>query len=183
MKSFAHLLRTAVPAALPLLALVALDAAALTAQRAGGPGGRGGGGGEEGQESQEGPKEYSEIITEDAVSKDGLFGVHRVGDDLFFEIPRSELGVEMSLIGRAVESTIQEPSGFFGSGPVRQLIVQWDRDGDRILLRQKEYDVIADTTDAIWDVVSEYLRHKKTVNIKEAYLPKLKGVKDNPGIA
>jgi len=35
----------------------------------------------------------------------------------------------------------------------------------------------------IWDVVSEYLRHKKTVNIKEAYLPKLKGVKDNPGIA
>jgi sulfur-oxidizing protein SoxB len=35
----------------------------------------------------------------------------------------------------------------------------------------------------IWDVVSEYLRHKKTVRIKEATVPKLKGVEGNPGIA
>ncbi|MEK6550624.1 MAG: 5'-nucleotidase C-terminal domain-containing protein, partial [Pseudomonadota bacterium] len=35
----------------------------------------------------------------------------------------------------------------------------------------------------IWDVVSEYLRHKKTVRIKEAYIPKLKGAEGNPGLA
>jgi sulfur-oxidizing protein SoxB len=35
----------------------------------------------------------------------------------------------------------------------------------------------------IWDVVSEYLRHKKTVKISEAYLPKLKGAAGNPGFA
>jgi sulfur-oxidizing protein SoxB len=35
----------------------------------------------------------------------------------------------------------------------------------------------------IWDVVSEYLRHKKTVKISEAYIPKLKGAAGNPGFA
>jgi sulfur-oxidizing protein SoxB len=35
----------------------------------------------------------------------------------------------------------------------------------------------------IWDVVGEYLRHKKAVSIKEPYLPRLKGATGNPGLA
>jgi len=35
----------------------------------------------------------------------------------------------------------------------------------------------------VWDVVAEYLRAKKTVNIKEAYIPKLKGAAGNAGLA
>jgi sulfur-oxidizing protein SoxB len=35
----------------------------------------------------------------------------------------------------------------------------------------------------IWEVVSDYLRDKKTVEIKKMNLPKLKGVDDNPGIS
>ncbi len=35
----------------------------------------------------------------------------------------------------------------------------------------------------IWDVVAEYLRSKKTVNIKQANVPTLKGVAGNPGVA
>ncbi len=35
----------------------------------------------------------------------------------------------------------------------------------------------------IWDVVAEYLRHKKTVKVGEPYVPKLKGASGNPGIA
>ena len=34
----------------------------------------------------------------------------------------------------------------------------------------------------IWDVVAEYLRHKKTVKIDRPYMPKLKGLNGNPGI-
>jgi sulfur-oxidizing protein SoxB len=41
----------------------------------------------------------------------------------------------------------------------------------------------ADGTKQIWDVVGEYLRHKKTVSIKEPYLPRIKGAAGNPGIA
>jgi sulfur-oxidizing protein SoxB len=35
----------------------------------------------------------------------------------------------------------------------------------------------------IWDVVSEYLKDKKTVKIKKMNLPKLVGVKGNPGLS
>ena len=35
----------------------------------------------------------------------------------------------------------------------------------------------------IWDVCSDYLRDKKTVKIKKMNLPKLVGVKDNPGLS
>jgi sulfur-oxidizing protein SoxB len=35
----------------------------------------------------------------------------------------------------------------------------------------------------IWDVVTSYLQDKKTVKIKKMNLPKLVGVKDNPGLA
>lgn len=35
----------------------------------------------------------------------------------------------------------------------------------------------------IWDVVAEYLRDRKVVNIGQPYIPKLKGADGNPGIA
>ena len=35
----------------------------------------------------------------------------------------------------------------------------------------------------IWDLVADYLRDKKTVQIKEINLPKVKGMSDNPGYA
>ena len=34
----------------------------------------------------------------------------------------------------------------------------------------------------IWDVVANYLRHKKTVQIKEVNVPVIKGFKNNPGV-
>ena len=35
----------------------------------------------------------------------------------------------------------------------------------------------------IWDVVSDYLKDKKHVKIRHLNLPKIKNIKDNPGIA
>jgi len=35
----------------------------------------------------------------------------------------------------------------------------------------------------IWDIVADYLRDKKTVNVAQAYVPKLKGAENNPGLA
>src|SRR5687767_14212153 len=35
------------------------------------------------------PRPYNRVITPQAVTRRGLFAVHRVGDRLFFEIPRS----------------------------------------------------------------------------------------------
>ena len=125
---------------LPALLLLLVGFAPLAAQQPGG--------GEE--EEEESGKEYSDVITEDAVTREGLFKTHRIGDDLFFEIPEGALDREMLLIARPVENSAA--SGFFGGGPSR--IVQWERVGERVVLREKEYAVVADSASAIWGQVS-----------------------------
>lgn len=103
---------------------------------------------------KDGPKDYAEVITEDAVTQDGMFKVHKVDDKYFFEIPAAELNQEMLLIGRPVASTLQNPGGFFGGGA--RLIVQWERHGNRVVLRQKNFELTADPDDAIWRQVSTF---------------------------
>jgi len=122
-------------------------ASALPQQQAG----RGGGGGGSGSD---GPRPYEEVITDAAVTQRGMFDVHEVDDAIYFEIPAAELGREMLLVQRAVESTLQQASAFFGGGP--RLIVQWELDGEHVVLREKEYDLIADEGDAIWRQVSGF---------------------------
>lgn len=101
-------------------------------------------------------RQYSDVIPDDAVTKEGMFDVHEVDDDLFFEIPRSELGKEMLLIKRRVESTLQDPDEPYPVGP--RLVVVWERDEDRIILRQRRYDVVADTAAAVSRAVEGYRR-------------------------
>ena len=171
MKTLLRIVATAVLATMPLQGCWGASAAATPSPTAGADEdseqerpGRGG------RDDDDGPKEYSEVITEDAVTKVGMFDVHEVGDDLFFEIPRSELDTEMLLIQRTSESTLQSPASFFGGGA--RLIVQWERQGDRIILREKRYEVVADTTAAIWDVISGFRKGPVLVTFDvEAYGP------------
>lgn len=101
-----------------------------------------------------GPRPYAQVITSRASTQRGLFHVHRVGERLYFEIPRAELDREMLLISRPVESTLQNPAGFFGGGT--RLVVQWERDGQRVVLRSKQHNLVADTTAAIWRQVAGF---------------------------
>ena len=56
------------------------------------------------------------MITADAVTKRGLFVVHRVGDRLFFEIPGKELGKDQLLIGRYARAAARDPLAPGGGG-------------------------------------------------------------------
>ncbi len=105
-----------------------------------------------GPEGRAGPRAYEQVITPGAVTRRGLFSTHRVGDDLFFEIPRSAFGREMLLLARAEESSGQAQSGLFGGGP--ELIIEFERLSDRVVIRQKRYDLNADSSAAIWAGVS-----------------------------
>ncbi len=154
MRRLAHLSALALTLAIPLAGCSATAAAAPAPSSGAAPQQRPGGGGGAGNAQSSGPKPYAEVITDKAVTQPGMFAVHTVGDDLFFEIPTREYGKEMLLIGRQVESTLQQASSFFGGGP--RLIVQWERDGNHVLLREKEYDLIADTTSAIWAQVEPF---------------------------
>jgi hypothetical protein len=116
------------------------NAAAAPNGQSGRPGSRGGGG-------NGGPKDYDEVITEEAETREGMFITHRIDDDLFFEIPGDEFGTEMMLIARAVESTLQNPAGFFGGGA--RLVVQWEKHGDHVVLRERSHRLKADPDDNI----------------------------------
>ena len=104
--------------------------------------------------NQAGPRAYRDVITDKAETQDGLFKVHRLDDKLFFEIPAGEFGNEMLLMSRPVESTLQNPGGFFGGGT--RIFVQWERDRNRIILRQRQHTLTADSTDAVWRAVSPF---------------------------
>lgn len=102
------------------------------------------------------PRPYRQVVTDRAVTQSGLFKVHRIDERMLFEIPRSAMGKEMLLIGRPVESTLQNPGGFFGGGA--RTVVTWERQGHRVVLRQQNYQLMADTSTAIWRQVQTFRR-------------------------
>jgi len=51
-----------------------------------------------------GIKPYDSVITREAKTRRGLFVTHRVGEKLYFEIPRKELNRELLLVGRLARS-------------------------------------------------------------------------------
>jgi hypothetical protein len=107
------------------------------------PGGAAGGG-------AAAPRPYARVITSEAVTREGLFKVHRVGENLFFEIPRSEMGKELLIVQRTAAGGVI--TGFFGGGTNR--VMTFERDRNRVLLRQQAYAMAADSSTAIYQAVS-----------------------------
>ena len=92
---------------------------------------------------------YSDVIAEDAVTDGGVFAVHEVDGDYFFEIPDSLLDRDMLLISRI--SGVQAGMGGFAPAGVaanRQMI-RFERRDDRILMRKYSGEAMADDTLAI----------------------------------
>jgi len=86
-------------------------------------------------------KEYSEVITDEAISDVGVFTTHMVGEKLYFEIPESEL--DRLFLWVTQFDKIQTGKGFGGFAYNNQ-VVNWERRGDRIFLRQIQHSVVAD---------------------------------------
>lgn len=98
------------------------------------------------KKSKKGPKPYDEVITEEMTSDPGLFTVHRDGDDVYFEIPPAELGKDMVWVTQIAETQ----AGYSWAGmPVGNRVVRWEQNGDRVLLRDVNYDIRAEVDDPI----------------------------------
>jgi hypothetical protein len=137
--------------ALVALALVAAPAVALaqdpdSLNRAGTAGGGRGAG----------PRPYDRVITADAKTKRGLMHVHRIGDRLFFEIPRRELRKDQLMIGRYARAAA--PEGGRGAGGATQYAgdqfaertLRWELMGTRVILRGPEFAITSsDTSSAV----------------------------------
>lgn len=88
----------------------------------------------------EGPEPYDEVVTEDAVTDPGVFKVHRIDDELLFEIPESMLGREMLVVSR-IARTAQNFG--YGGQRVRSQVLRWERVDDRVLLRAVSHENVA----------------------------------------
>jgi hypothetical protein len=91
-------------------------------------------------DSDNGMKPYSEVITDDAETDEGLFDVHKIDEDYFYEIPDSLLSREMLLLSRIAET--QNEIGY-GGEKLNTQVVRWQKKNDKILLRHVTYENVA----------------------------------------
>jgi hypothetical protein len=96
-----------------------------------------------GQAPAEAPKPYGQVITAQATTDSGVFIVHRIGEKLFYEIPRGMLGRQFRLVVDR-RGTIRG-LGYAGE-QIAARVVRWDRIGNRVLLRMISYAARADST-------------------------------------
>ncbi len=104
-------------------------------------------------EKKKGPfKDYEAVITDAAVTDEGLFDVHTVDDKLFFEIPYDQLDKEMLLVSRI--SKLPPISPYVNAGSkVNEQVVRWERKGKKVHLRMVSYNAVADEGLPIYESV------------------------------
>jgi hypothetical protein len=99
------------------------------------------GGGRGGRATEPVIRPYERVITKEAVSKTGVFAVHRIKDRLYYEIPKEALGREFLWVSQIKSTTLGAGQGGQAAG---NRVVRWERRGDRVLLRSVAYDITAD---------------------------------------
>ena len=91
-------------------------------------------------------KPYDKVITKEAVSDEGLFTVHKVDDSYFFEIPNEHLNKDMLLVSRIAKLPSNLGGGFYNSGTkTNTSLINWMRFEDKILIKEKSYNAVADS--------------------------------------
>ena len=87
------------------------------------------------------PKPYDRVITKEAKSDEGVFTIHTIKEKVYYEIPKSELGRDFLWVSQIARTTLGVGYGGQAAG---NRVVKWERKGNRILLRNVSYDVVAD---------------------------------------
>ena len=90
------------------------------------------------------------MITKDAKTSVGVFKVHvvrdRGTDHYYYEIPTSELGKDFLFVNQIAKNTL---GAGYGGQTVGEMVGRWERRENRILLREMNYDLIANPAEPI----------------------------------
>jgi hypothetical protein len=93
-----------------------------------------------------GPKPYKEIITDKALSRQGLFTVHKVDDKWYFEVGDSLLGRDVLVVNRISKAPADTRSGFFGyaGDEINENVIRFEKGpNNKIFLRNISFSVYA----------------------------------------
>ncbi len=92
------------------------------------------------EKDKNGIKSYDKVITKKAKTDAGLFTVHQVEDDYYYEIPDSLFNREMLMVTRIAQTA----SGIgFGGGKQNEQVLRWEKKNKNVLLRVVSHDVFA----------------------------------------
>lgn len=87
-----------------------------------------------------GVKPYSKVITKAAKTDEGLFTVHKLKNEYYFEIPDSIFNREMLMVTRIAKTA----NGLgFGGRKQNEQVLRWTRKGDKVFLNVVSYNVYA----------------------------------------
>jgi hypothetical protein len=95
-------------------------------------------------------KPYDRVITKEAKSDAGIFTVHRLGDKLYYEIPKAQLNKEFLWVSQIARTAIGAGQG---GQAVGNRVVKWERRNNRVFLRSVSYDIVADRSQPIAQAV------------------------------
>ncbi len=99
------------------------------------------------------PKPYSEVITNKAISKLGLFTVHKVEEKWYFEIPDSLMNREIIAITRY--SKVPGGADVYGGELANQQTIAWEKGpNNNIFLRVITTINVADSSNQIYKAVA-----------------------------
>jgi hypothetical protein len=91
-------------------------------------------------------KPYNQVITAGAVTDSGVFTIHRIGEKLFYEIPKAMFGREFLLVADQ-RGTIRGVR--YAGEEISNRIVKWERLGNKVFLRIVSYAMRADSTQPV----------------------------------
>ncbi|HEY0298060.1 MAG TPA: zinc-dependent metalloprotease [Arachidicoccus sp.] len=97
-------------------------------------------------------KPYKEIIPDSAYTKKGLFTIHKVEDNWFFEIPDSLFNRDILIVTRY--DKVPGGAGVYGGEMINQQMVRWVKGPDKNVFLQLVLTISsADSTNAIYKAV------------------------------
>ena len=89
-------------------------------------------------------KDYDKVITKDALTDEGLFKVHQVGEKYYFEIPNDFLNTDMLLVSRFAKLPSGLGGGYVNAGSkTNTRLIQWQRFKSKILIKEKSCSAVA----------------------------------------
>ncbi len=105
-----------------------------------------------------GPKAYKDVITDKAITRKGLFTVHKVEDKWYFEIPDSLLGRNLLIVNRLSKAAAGMRNFFFGyaGDQIGNNVVEFDKGpNNKIFLKKISFDEMSkDSTQAMYRAVT-----------------------------
>ncbi|MEP1034691.1 zinc-dependent metalloprotease [Ekhidna sp.] len=105
------------------------------------------------KKKKNGLKDYSEVITDEAISDEGLITSHQVADDFYFEIPSDLLEKEILIVSRIAGHVKGLNFGGAGMKSRPQQVIRFQKMGGKILMRSVSFNNVADEDEPIYTSV------------------------------